>query len=719
MLFDKNESKSIIFLGGKTMKKFAKIMALLLALVMVLSCVAGCKKKPAADDTTPDANPQGKAEYTFRGYAVQLGNNWNPHTWRTNSDKMILQYLQTPLVTATVKDSEQGVYQWAYKAAASITDVTEENQDDLTKFKATGKVFEIKLNPDMKWQDGTQITADDYVASMKALLDPAMKNYRASNYYTGESALAGAGAYFDGTAASFEDSVGCYKVDELTIRYVTQNKIGLNEFLTACTSNWLVHKATYEQGIKTEGDLKTTNYGTSMETTMSYGPYKMESLQAGKQVVFTQNENYYQYTKLEDGSLRAETDYEVDGEKVQAYQTTKIVIDVMADETAKQAFLKGELSEWTPSADEMETYITSDQMHQVDQTYTHCLFFNSDEAALKAMDKSKGNQNSVVLTNNNFRKAFSMAIDRRDWVTATAGYKPAFYLINDQYYYDIYNDPTSTYRSSGAAKQGLVDLYGLRYADGLVYSDLEEAHDSLTGYDLDEAQKLMKTACDELVQAGLYKAGEEIKIRIAYSAGALGSSEQSQVAKINQYLNTAMEGSGFGTITLEAVGDIAERHDKVGSGEYAIGYGAWGGDAFSPFTNMQNYLDPQLNKIHEKGCWDPATETLTLKVGGENVAMTWKEWSHVLVGNGKYADASMGTKLEITAALEREFLNKFYRIPLAADCDASLLSYQVANYTDNYNVMYGFGGIELMTYNYTDAEWAEYVANAGGTLNYE
>jgi oligopeptide transport system substrate-binding protein len=33
--------------------------------------------------------------------------------------------------------------------------------------------------------------------------------------------------------------------------------------------------------------------------------------------------------------------------------------------------------------------------------------------------------------------------------------------------------------------------------------------------------------------------------------------------------------------------------------------------------------------------------------------------------------------------------------------------------------MYGFGGIELMSFNYTDAEWAEFVASQGGTLNYE
>ena len=37
----------------------------------------------------------------------------------------------------------------------------------------------------------------------------------------------------------------------------------------------------------------------------------------------------------------------------------------------------------------------------------------------------------------------------------------------------------------------------------------------------------------------------------------------------------------------------------------------------------------------------------------------------------------------------------------------SMLSYQCSYYTEDYNIMYGFGGLELMTYNYTDAEWAE------------
>ena len=836
------------------MKKFTKILALVLALVMVLGCFAGCKKKPA--DNQGD-NAATKAEYTYRGYTQQMGTNWNPHTWEVEGDNAILSYLETPLVTMSVKDSAKSEYQWVYKAATSVTDVTKDHKDDLTKYKVTlptgktadqveqGYVFEIKLNPNMKWQDGTVINADSYIYSMKALLDPSMRNYRANLYYDGESAVAGGNTYYNsgapiyeavvpaygqgetpdysfdldkgiqdgkvyisvssekmtlagyslntligtynpdgaeylaaiskeanpygytkvtaenletvknlvaaalvpfgltwadqsaedqkgllmealftfndkyGEKAEYDATVGCYKVDDYTIRYVTQVAIDINYFLTSCTSNWLVHKETYEKGFDTTGALKTTNYGTDISNTVSYGPYKIESLQKGKQIVFVQNENYYQYTKNEDGTLSALTDYDVDGKKVTAYQTTKVVIDVMTDEAAKQAFLKGQLSEWTPSADEMANYSTSEQMRQVDETYTQAFFFNSNVDALKEMDKSKGNQNSVVLSNDNFRKAFSLAMDRKDWVTATPGYKPSYSLMNELYYYDIYNDPTSTYRSSPQAMQAICDVYGVKWVDGAMYGTLEEAYGSITGYNLTEAKDLMKTACDELVKAGLYTKGAEIKIRVAYSAGPLSSANHNQIAKVNQYLNAAIEGSGFGKITLEAIGDIPSRHDKVPGGEYAIGYGAWGGAAFYPFRNMQVYCDTEQYSLNELGCWDPTTETLKIKVDGEDVTMTWQEWSRALIGTGPYAEASIGIKLDITAAMEREFLKKYYRIPLAASCAAYLQSFQVQDYTETYNIMYGFGGLELMTYNYNDAQWSEYVAKAGGTLSYE
>ena len=818
-----------------------KLVALLLVVVMVMSAFAGCNK------TTDDIKEE---SYTYYTYTTALGSNWNPHTWETNADSGVMGYIETPLVSMSINDSANGVYQWVYLAAESVTDVTAAHKDDLTKYAVTlpegqtveatekGYVFEIKLNKDMKWQDGTPINADTYIYSMKALLDPAMRNYRANLYYNGESAVAGGNKYYNSgspvynpmvpayedtpdysydldagikngevylnvTAATtftgsytvsslnsdylggahnetltaleavtdafgyaavtaenekavkamlgdcmalfglaaddyetmkewffvnkgetnevyeYDPTVGCYKVDDYTIRYVTQAQIDLNYFLTSCTSNWLVYEKLYEAGKDTTGTLVTTDYGTSLETTMSYGPYKMESLQNDKQMVFVQNPEWYNYKKTNTGYLYAYTDYLVDGKNVRQYQTTKVVIDVMTDEAAKQAFLKGQLTDWAPPADQVADYATSTQMYKVDETYTMSFFFNTNKEALKAMDESKGNTNSIVLSNTNFRKAFSMAIDRADWVTTTPGYKPAYALMNNLYFYDVYNDPTSSYRGSDEAMQAVCDLYGVEYGEGKAYKTLKEAYDSINGYNLTEAKALMKTACEELVKDGLYKAGEDIVIRIGYKKGALDSADQNQIAKMNEYINAAVEGSGFGKVTLEGIDNIADRYGDVAKGEYAIGYGAWGGAAFYPFRNMQVYCDTEEYDINEAACWNPAIEELTINIEGEDVTMTWQDWSRALVGTGPYANASFDVKLAVTAEMEQKFLETYYRIPLAGSCIASLLSYQVKYYTEDYNIMYGFGGMELLTYNYSDAEWAKYVADQGGELSYE
>ena len=172
-------------------------------------------------------------------------------------------------------------------------------------------------------------------------------------------------------------------------------------------------------------------------------------------------------------------------------------------------------------------------------------------------------------------------------------------------------------------------------------------------------------------------------------------------------------------MTFEAVGNLSDRYGDVPRGEYAIGYGAWGGAAFYPFRNMQAYCDTEHYSINELGCWDPSTETLTINVNGTDDTMTWQDWSRALVGTGKYSTADNETKLYITATLEEEYLKKYYRIPLAGTTICELLSYQVSYYTEEYNIMYDFGGFRLMNFNFTDAEWADFVSEQGGTLNYE
>ena len=99
--------------------------------------------------------------------------------------------------------------------------------------------------------------------------------------------------------------------------------------------------------------------------------------------------------------------------------------------------------------------------------------------------------------------------------------------------------------------------------------------------------------------------------------------------------------------------------------------------------------------------------------------MTWQEWSNSMIGSGVYADAEFSTKLSITAQLEEAFLTTFYRIPLCGMTTCFLISYQADYYTHEYNIMYGYGGLRLLTYHLSDADFAAYVTKQGGTLNYE
>ncbi len=676
--------------------------------------------------------PSGESgEYTYRSYTSALGTNWNPHSWETSADREVLELVTSPLVSVLPLNTEEGTYQWSFDMARSVEDVTSECRGDIIKYNVDipdgmtavdideGYVFEITLREGLKFEDGTPIDSSSFVRSMRLLLDPEMKNSRANLYLTGEAAIAGGREYFYGDGADDFSGVGCYAVSPTAFRYVTDAYIDYNYFLSSLSSSWLVHEGKYLEGLDRAGELVSTNYNTSKSSTVSTGPYRISSHQGEKELVLVRNEMWYGWQIGEDGEKFSYTEAPVDGQRVRQYETTKIVISVMDDATAKQAFMRGELSVWQPSADEYSIYRFSDNLYREDETYTMSLFFNTDTDALRQMDRARGNENSVVLSNHNFRRAFSLAIDRAEFCTATEGYRPEYALLNDLYYYDIYNDPESVYRASEEAKAAICRLYDTAWGEGTPYPTLDAAYASITGYNLTEAHQAFATACSELSKAGIYTPGEPVRIRVAWAKGAISSDDNKQVALINRYLNAAARGSGFGKITLEPIGQIASRYAAVPNGEYAIGYGAWGGAAFYPFRALLVYMDPDYESLHEGACWDPSEEMLTLDINGDKVTMSWQAWARSMTGSGSYATADALTKLYITSRLEEGFLKRYYRIPLAASSSSVMLSYQLGYYTSDYNVMYGFGGLRLLKYYYDDLEWSEYVRSEGGRLRYE
>ena len=92
------------------------------------------------------------------------------------------------------------------------------------------------------------------------------------------------------------DNVGIVKIDDYTFDYILEDTETMFYFLTGMTGNWIVYQELYESGKTQIGDLVATNYGTSVDTYMSYGPYKVTSYEVDKQIKMERNPAWYGWT---------------------------------------------------------------------------------------------------------------------------------------------------------------------------------------------------------------------------------------------------------------------------------------------------------------------------------------------------------------------------------------------------------------------------------------
>ncbi len=525
--------------------------------------------------------------------------------------------------------------------------------------------------------------------------------------------------YANGTHEAVDFSeVGMVKVDDYTILYITQNPVEMFYFLSNATSNWIVKEDLYEAGKSTVEKLTSTNYGTSLETTCSYGPYKLVSFETDKQFVFEKNENWYGYT---------------DGEHEGQYQTTHVKYQIVSDHnTQMQLFNSGALDEVALTSDDMATYRMSDNLLKTDQTYTFRWIFGTDINTLTALEEEANDgANKKVLAYDDFRKAISLSMDRtRLAAEATSAYKPGYFLFNNMYYTDIANDPNSQYRKTPEAMEAILRLYGIEYGEGKTYATVEEAYNAITGYDVEMAKELFQSVYEQAIADGNYTDGQEIHINcMATAASSLTADDVAQQDLMNEFVTAATVGTGFeGKITFTFLAGAQDRYLDVATGKIEMIRGAWGGAAFYPFSTIRVYCEPEymggLEAIHESCGWNPSVEKCDVVYDfdgdgvAETVTDTFQNWALSINGSGAYA-TDADAALAILSYLETGILGAYQCIPWSTETLCTMFSQKIAYATTTYNIMYAYGGIRLMTYNYSDAEWDEYVKSQGGTLSYE
>ena len=143
--------------------------------------------------------------YTYNTYTSTFPSTWNPHTYQTATDSTILDYTTVGFYTFDYNETMDGFVVVPEMAASMPIDVTADYVGDtwgLTE-EDTSRAWLIELRDDLAWEDGTPITAHDFVASAERLLDPKAINYRADQLYSGDLKLVNAkGRFYSGRTAT-------------------------------------------------------------------------------------------------------------------------------------------------------------------------------------------------------------------------------------------------------------------------------------------------------------------------------------------------------------------------------------------------------------------------------------------------------------------------------------------------------------------------------------
>lgn len=245
-----------------------KLVSLALACALCLGLTACGGKDPgnigdvssAAPSAAPSVEATGAQELTF--VLSNEPDGIDPTVTNNSFAQYILANCFEGLVTYDATGSIVG-------GAAETWDISDD-----------GLVYTFHLRDGLKWSDGSDLTAEDFVYSLQRVLTPATTAQYVS-MVTGY--VKNAQEFYDGTATA--DELGVKAVDAQTLEITL---IQPTSFFIDLVSMWCydpVQKAT----IEANGDRWTA----AADTYICNGPFKMTQLKMGEGYVLEKNENYW------------------------------------------------------------------------------------------------------------------------------------------------------------------------------------------------------------------------------------------------------------------------------------------------------------------------------------------------------------------------------------------------------------------------------------------
>ena len=533
--------------------------------------------------------------------------------------------------------------------------------------------------------------------------------------------------------------VGFYKVDDYSFvilmdkSYKFLKDDGSLSYLAAYYMSRLplVKESLYES-CKIEpsagSTLWTTNYNSSLATTASWGPYKLAEFQSGKAYTLVKNDKWFGYGMEEYKNQ---------------YNATAIECEKVEEPSQRwMKFLAGEIDGVSLDSDHIADYMHSKYVVYTPGTGTFGMQLFGDVSVLRKSDNNNG-----ILAIDEFRQAVSLSLNRNDVVekiwpgTSVA----CFGLMNPQYYYDVENG--GVYRYTDEAKEGLLRAYGFTQgADGkwsggeITGASLEDAYDALTGYNPTKAKELVIQAYQILTEnAEEYGYDATKDITLVYGSSVDTAKQRERAQYVQDLLDTLCKDTGLEG-KIKVVFDASAGKNWANafrSGDTQIGFGyGFSGNPFNPFDIIGSFVDPE-NSLNYHTYWktNSVDMTLTMPEGdyegaGQTITMSLCNWYECINGlaegnnspkqyNWDAGIAPAEARLTVLAALEEQVIKKAYSIMLIGEYDGELSSPKFSQISYDYNTFMAYGGMRYLVVNYTDAEWASYVASNNNDLTAE
>lgn len=366
--------------------------------------------------------------------------------------------------------------------------------------------WKVKIREGLKYSDGTEFDIDDIIYSLKIALDPTLKNYRGTEFYSGSLVISGAEEYYKQYSTSqvnFHpdemnsytkswDTVGIKKVDDYTMVISLDSELNSWDFhyntasimFAPLSQTFFENKLEpvdpndltkgYEVGYGKVDKSVISNVLTSGEYILSY--YEDDkSFEFKRNKYFSQNEAIHHPIKVD----------------VINY---KIIKDPNA---ALNEFKLKNLDVCGIPATEVENYRNDKNVKRTPDSTVWRL--STNQSSQEYLDQEfPGNNKTVspLMQSKNFMWALYLGLDRESLAEQTLKtYNASQYYVNDAY---LLNGETGvSYRGTTWAE---------KVGQGIFEDDFALNVES-SGYSSDDARHFYVQALDELIAAGKLSPG--------------------------------------------------------------------------------------------------------------------------------------------------------------------------------------------------------------------